>query len=115
MGKGMSGKESGKSKAGRKASAGCGEESGKPAAGKEEAALGLPAAMMAVPVKVRVELGSRLIPLGELSRLTRGSVLELDVLAGEAMTVYANDRAVARGEVVVVNDRFGIRLTELLG
>jgi flagellar motor switch protein FliN/FliY len=67
-----------------------------------------------VPLQISVQLGSTRMVIRDLLQLGQGSVVELDKLAGEPMDVLINDRLIARGEVVVVNDRFGIRLTDVL-
>ena len=67
-----------------------------------------------VPLKVTVELGRRRMPIGDLLALTKGSVIELDKVANEPLDVRVNDRLVARGEAVVVNDKFGVRLTDVV-
>lgn len=68
--------------------------------------------LMDVPLKVSVELGRTRLAVKEVLALQHGSVVELDRLAGEPVDVLVNDRLVARGEVVVIEDRFGIRITE---
>lgn len=70
--------------------------------------------VMDVPVELRVELGRRRSRIGDLLRLGPGSILELDKPNGEALDIYVNDRLIARGEAVVVGERYGIRLTEVL-
>lgn len=70
--------------------------------------------VMDVPVELRVELGRRKSRIGDLLRLGAGSVLELDKPNGEPLDLYVNDRLVARGEAVVIGERYGIRLTEVL-
>jgi flagellar motor switch protein FliN len=67
-----------------------------------------------IPVQLTVELGRTRIPLKNILQLAQGSVVELQTLAGEPMDVLVNGYLVAQGEVVVVNDRFGIRLTEVV-
>jgi len=67
-----------------------------------------------VPLSVTVELGRVRIPVRQLLALTAGSVVELAKLAGEPLDVLINGRAVARGEAVMVNDKFGVRLTEIV-
>lgn len=67
-----------------------------------------------VPVRLSVEIGRRSMRIAELLRLGPGSVLELNKISGEPLDVYANDRLVARGEAVVVGERYGVRLTEVL-
>jgi flagellar motor switch protein FliN/FliY len=61
-----------------------------------------------------VELGRTKIPIRDLLQLVQGSVVELDRLAGEPMDVLVNGCLIAQGEVVVVNDKFGIRLTDVI-
>lgn len=67
-----------------------------------------------VKIQVSVELGRRELPLGEVLHLVRGSVIELDKLAGEPVSVYANGRTIAEGEVVVIDEHFGVRITNLI-
>lgn len=67
-----------------------------------------------IPLKVSVELGRTSILIKDLLQLGQGSVLELDKLAGEPLEVLVNGKLVARGEVVVVNEKFGIRLTDII-
>lgn len=67
-----------------------------------------------VPVTLTLEVGSASLSVRELLQLNHGSVVELDRLAGEPMDVLVNGTLVAHGEVVVVNDRFGIRLTDIV-
>ncbi len=70
--------------------------------------------VMDVPVEVTVELGRRRVRIGEVLRLGPGSVLELSKSNGEPLDIYVNDRLIARGEAVVVGERYGVRLTEVL-
>ena len=67
-----------------------------------------------VPVVVSAVLGSSRMPIGDLLRLQAGAVLELDRKVGEAIDIFVNNRLVARGEVVVVDDRLGITMTEII-
>ncbi len=67
-----------------------------------------------VPLGVSVELGRVRMPVRQLLSLTAGSVIELAKLAGEPLDVLINGRPVARGEAVMVNDKFGVRLTEIV-
>jgi flagellar motor switch protein FliN len=67
-----------------------------------------------IPVQLTVELGRTKIPIRNLLQLVQGSVVELDRLAGEPMDVLVNGCLIAQGEVVVVNDKFGIRLTDVI-
>jgi len=67
-----------------------------------------------VPLGVSVELGRVRMPVRQLLSLTAGSVIELAKIAGEPLDVLINGRPVARGEAVMVNDKFGVRLTEIV-
>lgn len=67
-----------------------------------------------IPVQITVELGRTKLTIRELLQLAHGSVVELDGLAGEPMDVLVNGTLIAQGEVVVVNDKFGIRLTDII-
>jgi flagellar motor switch protein FliN len=67
-----------------------------------------------VPLKVSVELGRTKLLVNDLLQLGQGSVIELDKMAGEPMEIYVNDKLVALGEVVVVNEKFGVRLTDVM-
>ncbi len=67
-----------------------------------------------IPVQLTVELGRTRIPIKHILQLAQGSVIELEALAGEPMDVLVNGFLIAQGEVVVVNDRFGIRLTDIV-
>ena len=67
-----------------------------------------------IPLKVTVELGRTKVYVKELLQLGQGSVVELDKLAGEPLEILVNDRLIAKGEVVVVNEKFGIRLTDII-
>jgi flagellar motor switch protein FliN len=70
--------------------------------------------IMDIPVRLSVELGRTKISIRNLLQLAHGSVVELDGLAGEPMDVLVNGTLIAQGEVVVVNDKFGIRLTDII-
>ncbi len=67
-----------------------------------------------IPVQITVELGRTKITIKNLLQLAHGSVVELDAMAGEPMDVLVNGTLIAQGEVVVVNDKFGIRLTDIV-
>jgi flagellar motor switch protein FliN/FliY len=67
-----------------------------------------------VPLKVSVELGRTKMLINDLLQLGQGSVVELDKIAGEPMEILVNDKLVAMGEVVVVNEKFGVRLTDVV-
>lgn len=67
-----------------------------------------------IPVNVSVVIGRTKMPIRELLQLGQGSIVELDRLAGEALDVLVNGTLIAHGEVVVVNEKFGIRLTDVI-
>jgi flagellar motor switch protein FliN/FliY len=67
-----------------------------------------------IPMQVTVQVGSTKMVIRDLLQLGQGSVIELEKLAGEPMEVLVNNKLVARGEVVVVNEKFGIRLTDVI-
>lgn len=67
-----------------------------------------------IPLKVTVELGRTKMLVNDLLQLGQGSVIELDKIAGEPMEILINDKLVAMGEVVVVNEKFGVRLTDVV-
>ena len=67
-----------------------------------------------IPLKVTVELGRTKMVVNELLNLGQGSVIELQKLAGEPLEVLVNNKLVARGEAVVVNEKFGVRLTDII-
>ena len=67
-----------------------------------------------IPMKVSIYVGSTKMAIRDLLQLAQGSVIELDKLAGEPMEVMVNNKLVAKGEVVVVNEKFGIRLTDVV-
>ena len=70
--------------------------------------------LMDVSMRVTVELGRTRMQLSQILELQHGSVVELDRLAGDPVDVFVNDVMVARGEVVVVDDKFGVRITEMI-
>ncbi len=70
--------------------------------------------LLDIPVQITVELGHAKITIKNLLQLAHGSVVELDAMAGEPMDVMVNGTLIAQGEVVVVNDKFGIRLTDII-
>ncbi|ANE54172.1 MULTISPECIES: flagellar motor switch protein FliN [Methylomonas] len=88
-----------------------GEQRPKPTVGGEEVKLDV---ILDVPVTVSLEIGRTKINIRNLLQLNQGSVVELDRFAGEPMDVLVNGTLVAHGEVVVVNDKFGIRLTDII-
>jgi len=71
-------------------------------------------AILDIPVHISMEIGRTQISIRNLLKLNQGSVVELDRLAGEPMDVLVNGTLIARGEVVVVNEKFGLRLTDII-
>ncbi len=67
-----------------------------------------------IPLEVSVELGRTKMPIKDLLQLGEGSIIELKKLAGEPIEILINERLVARGEVVVVNEKFAVRLTDII-
>ncbi|MCL4460719.1 MAG: flagellar motor switch protein FliN [Nitrospirae bacterium] len=70
--------------------------------------------LLDVPLTVSVRVGTARMLIKDLLQLGQGSVVELDKLAGEPMEILINDKLVARGEVVMVNDKYGVRLTDIV-
>ncbi len=70
--------------------------------------------LLDIPLQVSVEVGRSKILVRDLLQLQEGSLVELDKLAGEPLELYVNSRLIARGEAVVVNDKFGLRLTDVV-
>ncbi len=70
--------------------------------------------LLDIPLEITVELGRTRMFIKDLLQLGQGSVIELDKIAGEPMEILVNGKLVARGEVVVVNEKFGIRLTDII-
>lgn len=70
--------------------------------------------LLDIPLQVSVEVGRSKILVRELLQMQEGTLIELDKLAGEPLDLYVNDRLIARGEAVVVNDKFGLRLTDVV-
>ena len=71
--------------------------------------------LMDVPVQLTVELGACQLPMRDVLQLNVGSVVQLDKIADQPVDLHVNQKIVARGEVVVVENRFGIKITELIG
>lgn len=84
-----------------------------PAVGQQDMPAGMDL-IMDIPVTLSMELGSTSIAIRNLLQLTQGSVVELDRYAGEPLDVLVNGTLIAHGEVVVVNDKYGIRLTDVV-
>jgi flagellar motor switch protein FliN/FliY len=70
--------------------------------------------LLDIPLQISVEVGRTRILIKELLEMQEGTVVELDKLAGEPLDVYVNSRLIARGEAVLVNEKFGIRLTDVV-
>ena len=83
-----------------------GEESVKPTTDME--------ALMDVEVEITAVLGTSMMPISQILKLGRGAVVELNRSVGEDIEVHANNRVVAKGEVIVVDDRLGVTMTEIL-
>ncbi|MFC1891130.1 flagellar motor switch protein FliN [Thermodesulfobacteriota bacterium] len=70
--------------------------------------------LLDIPLEITVELGKTRITIGDLLKLSQGSVVELNKLTEEPLEIFVNKKLMAQGEVVVVNDKFGIRLTNII-
>jgi flagellar motor switch protein FliN/FliY len=70
--------------------------------------------LLDIPIQITVELGSARMAIHELLQLVEGSIIELDKMAGEPLEIRANNKLVARGEVVVVDDKIGVRITDVV-
>ena len=70
--------------------------------------------LLDIPLEITVELGSSKITIGDLLKLSQGSVVELNKLTDEPLDIFVNKKLMAHGEVVVVNEKFGIRLTNIV-
>ncbi|MBY0409849.1 MAG: flagellar motor switch protein FliN [Burkholderiaceae bacterium] len=86
----------------------------RPFGGKSDGSVNDINMVLDIPVQLSVELGRTKVPIKYILQLAQGSVVELDALAGEPMDVLVNGYLIAQGEVVVVNDKFGIRLTDVV-
>ncbi|GMT41742.1 MAG: hypothetical protein IEMM0002_0153 [bacterium] len=86
----------------------------KPAAAEELADASKIDMILDIPLNLSVELGRAKMLINDLLQLGQGSVIELTKLVGEPLEVMANEKLVAKGEVVVINEKFGVRLTEIL-
>lgn len=89
-------------------------EGGAPKALGDESGKINPDVLQSIPVTISVEVGKTSLKIRDLLRLTQGSVVELERLAGEPLDLLVNNTVVAQGEVVLVNDRYGIRLTRVI-
>jgi flagellar motor switch protein FliN len=90
------------------------EEAHTPPAAASPAQLETMGFVLDVPVELTIELGRKHMRIGDLLRLAQGSVLELEKVNGEPLDIYANNRRIARGDAVVIGERYGVRLTEVL-
>lgn len=70
--------------------------------------------LLDIPLDISIEVGRTRIMVNDLLKMREGSIVELDKLAGEPLDVYVNSRLIAKGEAVLVNDKFGIRLTDVI-
>lgn len=70
--------------------------------------------LLDIPLEVTVELGRTSMIINKMLQLTQGSVVELDKAAGESVEIFVNDKLLGKGEVIVVNERFGVRITEII-
>lgn len=89
------------------------EDLGEASGGQKGAEAGLEA-VYDVPVTVKAILGSSSMNISQLLKLGRGAVVSLDKKVGDAVDVYVNDRLVARGEVVIIDDKLGVTMTEIV-
>jgi flagellar motor switch protein FliN/FliY len=98
-------------------SAGSEQKPGKPSAGTDasgdDSAVNMEF-LLDIPLEVSVELGRTKMIINDMLKLGQGSVIELSKLAGESLEILANQKPIARGEVVVVNEKYGVRLTEVI-
>ncbi len=70
--------------------------------------------LLDIPLELKVELGHTDMIINKMLQLTQGSVVELNKAAGESVAIYVNDKLLGKGEVIVVNERFGVRITEII-
>ncbi len=70
--------------------------------------------LLDIPLELKVELGHTDMIINKMLQLTQGSVVELNKAAGESVEIYVNDKLLGKGEVIVVNERFGVRITEII-
>ncbi len=96
------------------AAAGEGDDAPAGEAGDGGAEAGDPDAVYDVPVEVTAVLGTATMKVSQLLKLGRGAVVQLDRMVGESIDLHANNRLIARGEVVVIDDRLGVTMTEII-
>ncbi|MCX8111218.1 MAG: flagellar motor switch protein FliN [Syntrophorhabdaceae bacterium] len=70
--------------------------------------------LLDIPVEISVEIGRTKMVIGELLSLSKGSTIELNKIAGEPVDIYVNDKLLGKGDMVVVNERLGVRITEII-
>jgi flagellar motor switch protein FliN/FliY len=70
--------------------------------------------LLDIPVEISVEIGRTKMAIGELLSLSKGSIIELNKIAGESVEIYVNERLLGKGDIVVVNERLGVRITEIV-
>lgn len=70
--------------------------------------------LLDIPVEISVEIGRAKMVIGELLSLSKGSTIELNKIAGEPVDIYVNDKLLGKGDMVVVNERLGVRITEIV-
>ena len=70
--------------------------------------------LLDIPVEISVEIGRTKMAIGELLSLSKGSIIELNKIAGETVDIYVNEKLLGKGDIVVVNERLGVRITEIV-
>ena len=70
--------------------------------------------LLDIPVEISVEIGRTRMAIGELLSLSKGSIIELNKIAGESVEIYVNEKLLGKGDIVVVNERLGVRITEIV-
>lgn len=70
--------------------------------------------LLDISVEITVEIGRAKMPIGELLSLTKGSIVELNRIAGDSVDIFVNEKLLGRGEIVVVNERLGVRVLEII-
>ena len=70
--------------------------------------------LLDIPVEISVEIGRTKMAIGELLSLSKGSIIELNKIAGESVDIYVNEKLLGKGDIVVVNERLGVRITEIV-
>jgi flagellar motor switch protein FliN len=70
--------------------------------------------LLDIPIEISVEIGRTKMAIGELLSLSKGSIIELNKIAGESVEIYVNEKLLGKGDIVVVNERLGVRITEIV-